>query len=290
MPRRSCSRKRSAKVAEMKEDDQPRKRRKENIKQFQRAFDVIFRNIQFGIQLHGDMTLGDAKNKIKKHAAMFMQEMNASDIDNEHLRLRATVPIHQHPDDNTKLEKIFRFDLTDIPKLELRVEEAFGVTLKTPNSPVLHGLFVFPSDSFEDIYLRAFELSNKHRYQDHWFNIYCKRHGDSPLRIWHRVSEKLVAGDKLEMRYYHVNTFRDAAKMQIFVKTLEGMTVTIDALADGRDTIQNLKYMLFFRLKIPSRLQRLIFAGKQLEDRSHLWSYKIGNECTLHLIKRLTGS
>ena len=290
----SSPRKRSAKVAEMKDNDQPRKRRKENIKQFPRAFDVIFRNIKFGIQLHGDMTLGNAKNKIKKHAAMFVQDMKASDVDNEHLRIITTIPTQPQHDDNIKLETFFRFDLTDSPKLELTVEEAFGVTLKTPYSPLLHGLFVFPSDSIENIYYRAFQLAGNDRYHDHWFNIYRKRHGntvtDSPLSKQGSVRQFLVAGDELVMRYNHVNGFGNPAMMQVFVKTLTGSTLTMEALAEGKDVIQNFKWMLFCRLKIPPRLQRLIFAGKQMEDGRVLNDYEVGHECTIHLVLRLAGS
>lgn len=70
--------------------------------------------------------------------------------------------------------------------------------------------------------------------------------------------------------------------MQIFIKTITGRTVVLDA--DPSDIVRRIKEKLLEKDGIPIDSQRLIFSGKHLENDHPLSDYGIQTESTLHLV------
>eukprot|EP01084_Bolivina_argentea_P256984 432856_1 len=71
----------------------------------------------------------------------------------------------------------------------------------------------------------------------------------------------------------------------IFVKTLSGKTIIVDC--EMADAVLTIKYRIQDKEGIPPEQQRLIFAGKQLEDEQTLSHYNCSYNSTVHLILRL---
>jgi len=122
-------------------------------------------------------------------------------------------------------------------------------------------------------------------------NVYSKKTSYSKELTFEKYAYKSLSTEQLVLysdnHKNEYNNKNNKNKKCLYVKTLTGKTLEIPY--DYNDKIENIKKKIQDIGVILINEQRLIYAGKQLEDDRTLTDYNITNQSTLHLVLRLRG-
>ena len=75
--------------------------------------------------------------------------------------------------------------------------------------------------------------------------------------------------------------------MHLLVKTVSGRTVSLDVAPT--ETVESVKKQLQERENVDFYNQRLVFAGKELEDKEMISSYPLSEEATVEMLFKIAG-
>lgn len=191
------------------------------------------------------------------------------------------VPCHPYHFERRDLVEICKKTLTENFDLWQDSKERGGAEKLEVVSVLLNGLTEWEEGDNESPGLNYFEFwKPTNRYIDVYFRIPPPIPPTPPVVVTQEVFTR-------KLRHPTREEYAKNIKMQIFVKTLIGTTITLDV--KSLDTLETVKREIEKKTKVPIDQQRIIFAGKQLEDCRTLFDYRIEDETTIHMILQLRG-
>ena len=157
------------------------------------------------------------------------------------------------------------------------------IFVNTPKGKVKVYQLSLQNKKVEDLY-RSFYIECKKRDLEYPINDYAFKYNDQLIQAKQSLAD---IPNESEIDLVQEAAYEPLTDLMISVKTLTGRS--IDIFIDPLSSVESLKKIIDEKEGIPVDQQRLIFAGKQLEDMKDLASYEISNESVLHLVLRLRG-
>ena len=261
---------------------------------------VTFGKTKFDVSKPTDCKFSELKKEILAKLAKFIKDFKHKDANSEDLLwlLNGKDELVANMDE-LKITQYGYARGANIPKnakqLDMVVEEAFGITIKMPNSDDKHGIETFNSSRMHTLYFSIYNTISE--CESPYFDLY---HNNKKLGL-EKVSYRFCSEigikpfDELECKYTKVyddnkdnNNNNNNAKYPIEVRTLTGKVMNFSIF--GFLDIDAMKMIIRLADGTPKDQQRLIFAGKQLQDDHVCKALGIGENASVHLVLRLRGN